>query len=272
MTFTKRPQDTAKSQHNFHNPVIYLDGSSMLRPQRPTKSVIGFAAVVVVVALILSSSMAYKAIDKILHGEENRISQIEQLLHRDVTLHLPHLTDLIHMDDTSLLQFLNDNGYRFIDLDTLAAEAQNIEYVDNPGVDVVCTPSDVDPDKTKAVYAKGINGADALTVAQYYNTSWHLINDIDNAVLSVKYTDFVSTTPEEALDTAMETQGWLENEHVIVEDEGVDEADNMYRSGTVHTDTGDFSWRISTCLFSAAYDVSDLPETTHYVGIRIYPL
>ena len=270
MTFTKQPQETTGT--TIHGNVSYLDGSALLRPQRPTKTVVGIGAIIVIIALLLSGSVASKAIDKILHGEENRAAQIETLLQRDVSLNLPVLTDLFYQDDATLIQGLIDSGRQIIDLDAMAAQAQDIEYIDNPGVDIVCAPSDVDLNKAIAVYAKGINQVDAISFATYYNTSWHLVNDIDNAVMSVKYTDFAATTPDEALDNAMTSQGWLDNEYVTIDEEGIDGAGNNFRSGTVYADAGDFTFRISTCLLSAAYDIRDLPETAHYVGIKVYPL
>lgn len=63
----------------------------------------------------------------------------------------------------------------------------------------------------------------------------------------------------------MQVEG-LENAEVT--DSGVDDSGNTYQAGVVSTDNGTYNWRVSVIELDEVYDISGLPNTAFYVGIR----
>ncbi|MFR7403372.1 MAG: hypothetical protein ACLUW6_01590 [Coriobacteriaceae bacterium] len=43
---------------------------------------------------------------------------------------------------------------------------------------------------------------------------------------------------------------------------------NTYQAGVVSTDNGTYNWRVSVIELDEVYDISGLPNTAFYVGIR----
>ena len=83
--------------------------------------------------------------------------------------------------------------------------------------------------------------------------------------LRLRYADFASGTIEKAVQRAMQVEG-LENAEVT--DSGVDDSGNTYQAGVVSTDNGTYNWRVSVIELDEVYDISGLPNTAFYVGIR----
>ena len=63
----------------------------------------------------------------------------------------------------------------------------------------------------------------------------------------------------------MQAEG-LENAKVT--DSGVDDSGNTYQAGTVKSDGEKYTWRVSVIDLSEVYDISGLPNTAFFVGIR----
>ncbi len=64
----------------------------------------------------------------------------------------------------------------------------------------------------------------------------------------------------------MQAEG-LENTEIT--DSGVDDSGNTYQAGVVSTDAGTCNWRVSVIELNEVYDISGLPNTAFYVGIRL---
>ena len=50
---------------------------------------------------------------------------------------------------------------------------------------------------------------------------------------------------------------------------GVDEVGNTFKQGTVDVDGTAYTWKVSALPLSEMYDISGLPETAVYVGVRL---
>ena len=87
--------------------------------------------------------------------------------------------------------------------------------------------------------------------------------------MRIRYADLQSADEGQAIQSALESEGWADNNAVAISDEGIDEVGNTYKEGTIQTDSGTYAWRISACPLADVYNISGLPETAQYVGIRM---
>lgn len=258
-----RPKKQSESNVDLRQdgPVHWMDGSSLLTPFDPPKKVTSVCIAAALVAAIGGGFAGYKAIDFVLHGEERMLAEVQSSIARDVSYDLPIMQDYIKMDDEAIQQSFEDAGYA----------TKNLSAKPEDGLDIVKAPADTNAEEVFAAYESYMSEVDAVTAASYLNGSWRFSTDRSAGVtMSVHYSDLKAATPQEAIESAMEAEGWTNaGKKVAVTDEGVDEMGNTYRAGTIKTGSGKCTWRISVCDLSAVYPVSGLPETAQYVGIRI---
>ena len=79
--------------------------------------------------------------------------------------------------------------------------------------------------------------------------------------------DVISETSQQ-VDAAIAAEGF--DPATIAEDGmGVDEVGNTFKQGTVDVDGTAYTWKVSALPLSEMYDISGLPETAVYVGVRL---
>ena len=64
--------------------------------------------------------------------------------------------------------------------------------------------------------------------------------------------------------------GMIPGAEVTVES-GVDDAGNTFQTGTIDVDGTTYAWRVSAIALSSVYDITGLPDTAVYVGVRMTP-
>lgn len=244
----------------IHGEVRYLDATVLKRPFDPPRFVIAVCVVGAVAAALIGGFAASKSIDQILHGAERSAATVESNINRGVSYDLPVLQDYINMDDASIAAALQNSGYTTIDLLSEGEE----------GFDVMKLPSDVAVDDAMVAFAGGIGKMDAVRASRYLVGSWRFSTERDEGVsMRVRYADLQSADAGQAIQAALESEGWAENNAVAISDEGIDEVGNTYKEGTIQTDSGTYNWRISACLLADVYNIPGLPESAQYVGIRM---
>lgn len=86
--------------------------------------------------------------------------------------------------------------------------------------------------------------------------------------MNVRYADFSSGDVNAAVQAAVAAEGF--DPATVPEDgQGVDEVGNTFMTGTVDVDGSTYTWRVSAIALSEVYDISGLPDTAVYVGIRL---
>lgn len=259
MGLKKQSSNTSNAEQG--GPVRWMDGSSLLRPFDPPKKVTSVCIAAALVAALGGGFVGLKGIDFVLHGEERMLEEVQANIKRDVSYDLPIMQDYIEMKDKEIQQSFDNAGYA----------TKNFSAKPEDGLDVVKAPSDVSSEETFAAYENYMSNTDAVSASSYLVGSWRFSTDRSAGVtMRVHYSDLDALTPQDAIESAMESEGWKDSgSKVKVTDEGTDEMGNTYREGTIKTGSGKYVWRISVCDLSAVYPVSGLPETAQYVGIRI---
>lgn len=258
MNFTKLP--FSKQKQIDEGPVRTIDSSSLARPFDPPKPVLIVSLVFALIAAIIGGRYAFGAIDGILHGAQRDAATVETNINRGVSYDLPIMENYISLDDATIVQTFADAGY----------QTYNMLGEGEEGVDVMKIPSDVTLVDAALVYAKGVSSMDAVTASKYLVGSWRFtVSHTNGTEMKVRYCDLAAENAQDAVQHAWQSEGWADNGNVTITAEGVDEIGNTYREGTIETESGTHSWRISVCDLDGVYSISGLPSTAQYVGIRM---
>lgn len=255
MSLFHHPADYTVEQGNIR----YMDGSRLLRPISMPRSQQIIASVLVLVAVIVGVRLGANVIGSVSTANEQSQASVEENLSRAVTYDLPVLTQLVDLDDQTIL-------------DTFAAAGYTV-YNQTPdgasGLDLVKLPADVSVTDAAAMYAKGVSSLTASNAALLLNGSWTLdIDRSDGLSFVVKYADFSSSSLEAAIQSAIAAEGF---DTTSASGNGIDtdEVGNKFESGTVDIDDTTYTWRVSATALSDKYDIKGLPESAAYVGIRL---
>lgn len=258
MNFTKLP--FSKQKQIDEGPIRTIDSSSLARPFDPPKPVLIVSLVFALIAAIIGGRYAFGAIDGILHGAQRDAATVETNINRGVSYDLPIMENYISLDDATIVQTFADAGY----------QTYNILGEGEEGVDVMKIPSDVTLVDAALVYAKGVSNMDAVTASKYLVGSWRFtVSRTNGTEMKVRYCDLAAENAQDAVQHAWQSEGWADNDNVTITAEGVDEIGNTYREGTIETESGTHTWRISVCDLDGVYSISGLPSTAQYVGIRM---
>lgn len=253
--FQKHPTDYSVEQGNIR----YMDGSRLSRPITMPRGQQIVAAVFVVIAVFIGFRLASDAIGAVSASNEQNQASVEENLSRAVTYDLPVLTQLVDLDDQTILDTFTNAGYTIYNQTTEGTG----------GLDLVKLPADVTVADAAAMYAKGVSSLSASNAALLLNGCWSLsIDRNDGLNFSVKYADFSASTLEAAIESAIVSEGF---DQTNLSSNGVDtdEVGNKFQSGTVDIDGTTYTWRVSATALSDKYDIKGLPDTAAYVGIRL---
>lgn len=244
-------------------PVRYLDGSSLGRPfdlpKQAKTALVAFMAVAAVIGCIF----LYNFFDTVVNAEAHERENVEANLTRDVSYDLPQLTALMALDNETIKQTFADAGHTIYD--------KTSEDNADGGLDLVKLPSDVSEVEAGMLYAQGVSNLSASDAAKLLKGSWTLdVSRKDYTDMRVRYADFSSGSVEAAIQAAMASEG-LDADTSTLGDSGTDDAGNTFQAGTIDVDGAVYSWRVSAIALSSVYDISGLPDTAVYVGIRMTP-
>lgn len=241
-------------------PVRYLDGRGLARPFEMPRSQMAVAALFVAAAAVIGVYLLVTVLGGVSAANARAQASVEDNLAREVSYDLPVLTQLAVLEDDAIRQTLTDAGYTLYDMSSSE---------ESSGLDLVKLPSDVTLAEAGVMYAKGVSSLSAGEAALLLNGSWTLdVDRSDGLSLRVRYADFSSGSLEAAVQAAIAAEGF-DPATTPQDGSGVDEMGNTYQSGTVDVGGTTYTWRVSAIALSDIYDISGLPETSVYVGIRL---
>ena len=265
----QRPQ--RKVPHHSTEPVIsveresagilYPDVSVLDRPLEPTAHVRQTEKKIVIAAIVIAAIIMAWYLYMMIATPMQEQRRLEENLSEQVPIELPSLAALMPLDDNAIVQTMTDSG-------------ANIFVRTPPGTtkdgsfQLIKLPADVSIEQAAADYLRGIDSLPPAELVKLLNGSYVLDVFRNPTSLRIQYADFSSGSIEAALNAAMAAESIPENS---VNDSGIDEAGNTYKSGIVSTDTGPYVWRVSVVRLSDVYDSAGLPSTACFVGIRFTP-
>lgn len=239
--------------------VRYLDGKSLTRPtgikggQRLILLLI--AAIAIGLGAFFIYNTVYASIREAALAEQ---SVAENLTRTPSIKSLPDMTSLINLSDEEVLSTLEGSDYKIYDVTTEGSVS---------GISVYKVPDDLTIDDAAVLYARGIDRLNAAQATRILVGSWYLSTDrTGTGSMVVRYADFSTGDVQAAIQSAMATQPF---DPETVSDTGVDDSGNTYASGRIDVDGVPCVWRISVLPLSDMYSVTNLPEDSCYVGIRI---
>ena len=252
------PQTANAPRSAEHDPVVYPDGSVLLRPQEPKGARLIAAAVIVIAAIILGVIGAMQIANNFIYAADNQKAEIETMLRAGCTYDAPALINYAGMGNEDFTSALQAAGYTLHALPA-TSEANDIDVVKTNGK---AKEADID-----SFYTTSETDSNATSAVAILQNSWRLsVNRSTGESLRIRYADFTSGSIEAALKTAMATQGLSDDQ---VSAEGTDESGNTYKEGVIEANGTTYSWRISATGLSEVYSIKNLPESAFFVGIRL---
>ena len=239
--------------------VRYFDGAELSRPLEMPPVVRYVALGAMLVAAVLGGMFLYNWIDQITNEPLRQQEALQESLAREVTLDLPSLAALMPMDDATMMATLTEAGYTLYERTPVGTNPEG-------GFEVIKLPADLSVEEAGVMYLTGIDKLSAADAVRQLKGAWTMdVSRKAGESIRLRYADFESGTIEKAVQSAMAAEG-LESAEVT--DNGVDDSGNTYQAGTVATDNGTYNWRVSVIELSEVYDISGLPNTAYFVGIR----
>lgn len=252
--------------------INYLSSKGIDRPESLPKQQLVVLGVIVLIAASVAMGVLYHYVSSYVSEAEATEEAINTNLSRDVSYDIPVLTAIVELDNDGILQLFTAYGYNIYDesADEESTETSTDETTDDEEEDLelVKFASDLDLDEAVALYDEGIGNLDAVDASLLLTGMWTLeIDRSDGVNMVIHYVDFSSGDLEEAVQTALEIEGFDADTASEIDE---DSSGNTYRYGTIEVNGSSYTWRISVIELSEVYDISGLPDDAIYVGIRIY--
>lgn len=239
--------------------VSYLDGAELSRPQEMPVRVRTVMFAAMAVAALIGGLFLAKYLDQVMNEPIRQQQTLQENLTREVSLDLPQLVQFMPENDEDIMASLTDAGYTLYERTPVGANPDG-------GFEVIKLPPDMSLEEAGLMYTKGIDRLSAADAVRLLKGAWTLdVSRKAGVSMRVRYADFDSGSIEAAVQSAMQAEG-LENAKVT--DSGVDDSGNTYQAGTVKGDGKKYNWRVSVIELSEMYDISGLPNTAYFVGIR----
>lgn len=249
-----------RAYDNRHGEVRYLSQKGLDKQLTMPKIHVYIMLVMVAIAVVVGVWLYTNFFNQV-DGAIARTEQATQAnLTREVSYDFPLLSHLVVFNDADMQQSFKDSG-----LTTYALSDEG----DVTGFSIAKLPADVTEVEAAAMYAKGVARLGASDAAKLLRGSWTLTVDHEGGTsLRLRYADFDSGSVDLALDAAIANQGFSLD--TVGDDQGVDDAGNTYKAGMVIAEDGQtYTWRVSVLPLSEIYDISGLPSSAAYVGVRL---
>lgn len=243
-------------------PVIRYKASSFDRPIEFPANDKRRLALIVAIAVLLSAALIIAYNMAVIGDSAQTQVKVAAAIDRGVELDLPKMEDYAGKTNEAMLETFKSAGYTMYDNSN--EEDRNVD-----GFDMFKLASDVDPETAGEAYAQGIENLSSVEAARYLSGSWRFLVSRANAVeLRLRYADFTATDAKEAIQTAIDSQGFKDAD---VNDIALDTMGNSNVSGTFKKDKVTYAYTISACDLSQVYDIDGAPENAQFVGIRVTP-
>ncbi|NGM17067.1 teichoic acid transporter [Xiamenia xianingshaonis] len=244
--------------------VRYLDGSGLRRSMKLGAPQFAFMALLIALGLGLSVYTFVTTSNNMAEAAARSQASVEENLSRESIYNVPHLQNLIAMDNTQILQQFADSGFTTYDLGGADGESPDGSMC------LMKIPDDMTlTDASVMMMGGGIGSLNASQAALLLNGSW--VFDVqrgEGTEMRVRYADFSVDTIDAAIEWAVDYEGF-NGENAEENDYGVDNAGNTFRAGTIDIDGTTYEWQVSAISLKSVYNISGLPENSIYVGIRL---
>lgn len=249
-----------RSAYNADTPVHTLDGARLNRPLSPTRPVIICALIAALIACIFGGILVFRLYDSVINAPLHEQEALEAALAAETQLDIPAIAPLMALDDRSIMDRFTAEGLTMMERTTPEESAAGT-------FEAVKLPADLSAADAALIYAQGIENASASQAVKLLKGSWLLqVDRTDGIIMRVRYGDFDANSAQEALATALASQGLSED---MAADSGIDDAGNTYMAGAQAAEDGtEYQWRISVCNLKDVYDINGIPDNAQYVGIR----
>ncbi|KAB1650921.1 teichoic acid transporter [Adlercreutzia muris] len=239
--------------------VRYHDGAELSRPLEMPVRVKAVMLAAMAVAAVASGLFLSKYFDQVMNEPLRQQEALQENLAREVSYDLPSLAALMPLDDEAMMASLTEAGYTLYERTPVGTNPEG-------GFEVIKLPADLTVEEAGLMYMTGIDKLSAADAVRLLKGAWTLdVSRKAGESIRLRYADFDSGTIEKAVQGAMQAEG-LESAEIT--DNGVDDSGNTFQAGTVATDSGTYNWRVSAIELSEMYDISGLPNTAFFVGIR----
>ena len=254
-----------KSEHKddkmIQGNIAYPNAKKLLRPQTLKGPWLILAAVVIALAACVAWNFLSTASDSIYFSQIRMRTQVEQNIARDISYDFVQLKSYITYSSAQDVYDEVSSEYTLVQL--------GVDEVSEDGFDAFKLPSDVSSEEGAAALKGGIGSMNKVQASKVLKGGWRITMDVSNYQdLRVRYTDFSSATLEDAILSAIYSQGF-DGDDCEVTAEGIDESGNTYKSGTCDIDGETYFWRVSAVQFNDAYSIDGIPDTAIYVGVRM---
>ena len=213
-------------------------------------------------AAAVSAYGLWKAYEALVITPERERQMMLDNLAAEVEKNYPLLIDYVELSDAQMHEALlaTGNTLFFIDM-----------YEENPedsiGFDLYRLPTTVDEKTAESILKDGIGNQKLYMAALFLNGSWRFtVYRYLTCAVRLQYADFAAATPQEAIDHALDLQGW--NDPNTFTDSGVDANGNTFQAGTLVIDGRHYEWRVSTVTIKEMYGI-EFPEGGMFVGIKL---
>lgn len=239
--------------------VAYLDGTRLTRPNEIPKPQRIFIVILVIVAIIIGIFIIKDTVISSLQATVLAEKTVSENLARPASIEsIPHLANLIDLDDGAIISTLEASGGSYYS----AAEASSAE-----NLTIYRIPDDLSVADAAIQYRRGIGALNVSDATFLLNGSWSLQVDRQGSTsMVVRYADFTTGDPETAVQSALAKEGFSADS---ITESGIDESDNTFTSGTIDVGGTNCIWKISALPLSEVYSIHGMPEESCYVGIRL---
>ncbi|MBR3690386.1 MAG: teichoic acid transporter, partial [Eggerthellaceae bacterium] len=130
--------------------VVYPDGSALLRPLDPPRSLKAKMLVPVVAACLIGGAIFLGYANAVIGEPQRQQEALEANITRDVALDLPAIAPLLSMGDQDIMSSLQSSGYTMYEKTPLGSNEKG-------GFEVIKLPSDVSLEQAGLMYLQGID-------------------------------------------------------------------------------------------------------------------
>ncbi|WP_172135812.1 teichoic acid transporter [Adlercreutzia sp. ZJ473] len=257
----QRPRAAAAPLPGFENESIrYFDAPALSRPLEMPQSVRAGALAGMLVAAVIGGIILFQYFDAIVNAPAREQAALEENLARAVPVEVPAIMSFMTMSDEEVMGALNASGATLYERVAPGTS-------EDGSFEVIKLPEGVTVADAGAMYVAGIDNLGAADAVRLLNGAWDLtVNHTNGSLVRVRYADFTSLSVQEAVQSAINAAGLGE---CAIDDSGVDESGNTYAAGVIESEGNVYNWRVSALPLSEMYDISGVPETASYVGIKL---
>ena len=243
--------------------VVYPDDSGITRPLDLPRTQWIILGAILAAAILFAAIWCVRTVGDVLNYEANTKQEVSQVIRRGVALDVVKLSDYVGKDSAAMQAEMAAAGLAIVDVTTVQANDTN-------AIDLVKLPSDMSAAEALLAYTKGVDEMPATEAAKFLSGGMkaqlgYTVNAHHRFHFSAG--DFAADDAAEAIENAIEVQGFDES---TVIDEGVDSKNNTYKAGKTTIGDATYTWQVSACALTDAYDVDGLPASAQYVGVHLY--